>query len=235
MLLSPCPSAFPAVKRALRIACRPNAAAIQAFPGGLVAGQVAIITGSGQGIGRAAAILFAQEGASVVVTDIDAVKSDAVAQEIKDFGGKAISYPGDITDPAFPDGIVKAALDAFGKINHIVVRTLGRRLLEAELSSAGHSSNAPILFIGLFTLSPDVLITFLGVFLEQRWLHLGCYDPQGEDLIAWWNRPEKAQKIHFILLFSVQQMTDKQWDTMLLVHNTAPFRLVRAAAGEMVG
>ena len=56
----------------------------------------------------------------VVVTDIDRTKADAVAAEIKEAGGKAISYPGDVTDPAFPAGIVAATVAAFGKINHIV-------------------------------------------------------------------------------------------------------------------
>lgn len=93
---------------------------MQAFPGGLVAGQVAIITGSGQGIGRSAAILFAQEGASVVVTDIDKKRSDEVAAEIEAMGGKALSFPGDVMDKQFPEAIVKATIAKFGKINHIV-------------------------------------------------------------------------------------------------------------------
>lgn len=64
--------------------------------------QVAIITGAGQGIGAQAAKLFAQHGAKVVVSDIDAAKSDATAAEINAEGGRAVSVPGDVTDEAFP-------------------------------------------------------------------------------------------------------------------------------------
>ena len=61
--------------------------------------QVAIITGSGQGIGAAAAKLFAAHGAQVVVSDLDAGKSNAMAAEIKEAGGDALAIPGDVTDP----------------------------------------------------------------------------------------------------------------------------------------
>jgi 3-oxoacyl-[acyl-carrier protein] reductase len=80
----------------------------------LFKGQVVVITGAGQGIGRAAALLFAQHGASVVVSDLDAAKSDAVAKEI---GANAISFPGDVTDPAFPDAILKKTVQTFGKVS----------------------------------------------------------------------------------------------------------------------
>jgi 3-oxoacyl-[acyl-carrier protein] reductase len=66
-------------------------------PAPLFENQVVIVTGSGQGIGKEAAILFAAHGAAVVVSDLDAAKSDAVAKEIVDAGGRAISFPGDVT------------------------------------------------------------------------------------------------------------------------------------------
>lgn len=69
---------------------------------------------------KEAAILFAQHGASVVVSDLDAAKSDAVAKEIVAAGGKAISVPGDVTDPAFPETILKRTVQTFGKVNHVV-------------------------------------------------------------------------------------------------------------------
>jgi len=123
--------------------------------------QVAIITGSGQGIGEATARLFAKEGAKVVVTDIDKAKSDRVTSEIVAEGYSATSFPGDVTDPNFPDKIVQHTIKAFGKINIIV-------------NNAGY--------------------TWDGI------LH---------------------------------KMTDKQWNAILEVHNTAPFRLIRAAAPYM--
>jgi len=129
--------------------------------GRILEGQVAIITGSGQGIGEAAARLFAEQGAKVVVTDIDAKKSGAVADAINASGGQAISVPGDVTDAKFPDRIIKATIDAFGKLNILI-------------NNAGY--------------------TWDGM----------------------------AHKI-----------TDEMWDAMLKVHNTAPFRLIRAAAPWM--
>lgn len=88
--------------------------------GPLLGSQVAIITGSGQGIGRAAALLFAQHGAKVVVTDLDGAKAEEVVELIKEAGGDALPFAGDVMDPAFGDKLVKAAIDKYGKINHIV-------------------------------------------------------------------------------------------------------------------
>ena len=82
--------------------------------------QVVIVTGSGQGIGKEAAKLFALHGAAVVVSDLDAAKSDEVAKEINAAGGKAISFPGDVTNEAFPEAILSKATQTFGKINHVV-------------------------------------------------------------------------------------------------------------------
>ncbi|MCJ1244770.1 hypothetical protein MMC30_001970 [Trapelia coarctata] len=124
------------------------------YPRGLLAGQVAIITGSGQGIGAEAARLFANEGARVVVQDIDAAKAEAVAQKINESGGRAIAIPGDMLDAKYIDELVKkAAVFGEGKI-HILVNNAG--------------------------------FTWDGV-------------------------------IH-------------KWDTIIALHNTAPFKLVRAAA-----
>ncbi|OAQ58593.2 3-oxoacyl-(acyl-carrier-protein) reductase [Pochonia chlamydosporia 170] len=129
------------------------------YPRGLLANQVAIITGSGQGIGAETARLFANEGAKVVVTDIDATKSDAVANSITKSGGQAISVPGDVMSSDYIQTLIsKAASFGNGKI-HIIVNNAG--------------------------------YTWDGV---------------------------------------IHKMTDKQWDTIIALHCTAPFNLVRAAA-----
>ncbi|KAF3917878.1 hypothetical protein ABW20_dc0107406 [Dactylellina cionopaga] len=67
------------------------------YPSGMFAGQTAIVTGSGQGIGAECVKLFAKDGAKVVVCDIDQAKADAVAKEINESGGKAIAVAGDVT------------------------------------------------------------------------------------------------------------------------------------------
>jgi 3-oxoacyl-[acyl-carrier protein] reductase len=88
--------------------------------GPLLKGQVAIVTGSGQGIGKNAALLFAQHGAKVVVSDLDGKKADEVAKLITDAGGEALAVAGNVMDAEFGEKIVKATIDKFGKINHIV-------------------------------------------------------------------------------------------------------------------
>jgi len=87
---------------------------------GLLVGEVAIITGAGQGIGRSAALLFAKEGAKVVVSDIDQTKAEAVVAEIKNAGGEAIAVVGDVGADDFPKKIVDATVNQYGGINHIV-------------------------------------------------------------------------------------------------------------------
>ncbi|KAL2860408.1 hypothetical protein BJX68DRAFT_225118 [Aspergillus pseudodeflectus] len=130
------------------------------FPRGLLAGQVAIITGAGQGIGAEAARLFANEGAKVVVADIDGEKANGVVKAINDAEpNRAIAVVGDILDDKYIQDLVdKAAAFGNGKI-HIIVNNAG--------------------------------FTWDGV---------------------------------------IHKITDKQWDTMIAVHNTAPFKLIRAAA-----
>ncbi|KAJ7223525.1 hypothetical protein GGX14DRAFT_165070 [Mycena pura] len=87
---------------------------------GLLAGEVAIITGAGQGIGRSTALLFAREGAKVVVSDIDEKKLAAVADEIRAAGGDVLGVAGDVGADDFPKRIVDATVQKYGKINHIV-------------------------------------------------------------------------------------------------------------------
>ncbi|EFQ98168.1 3-oxoacyl-[acyl-carrier-protein] reductase [Nannizzia gypsea CBS 118893] len=130
------------------------------YPQGMLAGQVAIITGSGQGIGAEAARLFANEGAKVVVADLDSSKAEAVAKAINDASpGRAIAVAGDVQDGAYLKRLVqKAAEFGNGKI-HILVNNAG--------------------------------FTWDGV---------------------------------------IHKLTDKQWDTIIAVHATAPFKLVQAAA-----
>jgi len=95
------------------------------YPKGLLAGQVAIITGSGQGIGAEAARLFAKEGAKVVISDIDAAKASAVAKDINASGGSAIAIPGDMLDDAYLIELVKKTAEfGNGKI-HIIVNNAG--------------------------------------------------------------------------------------------------------------
>lgn len=95
------------------------------YPQGLLAGQVAIITGAAQGIGAECARLFANEGAKVVVSDIDTAKAQAMVDKINATGGKAISVPGDLLKDDYIKELVKKAAEfGNGKI-HIIVNNAG--------------------------------------------------------------------------------------------------------------
>ncbi len=87
---------------------------------GMLDGKVAILTGSGRGIGAAAAKLFASEGASVVVSDLDPAPAEETASAIRNAGGKSLVVAGDVTDEAFPARLIKATLDNFGGFDIIV-------------------------------------------------------------------------------------------------------------------
>ncbi len=77
--------------------------------------QVVIVTGGGRGIGAAACRMFADHGAKVVVSDRDEEPTESNVQAIKDAGGEAIGVAGDVTDAAFPDKLMNAAIEAYGK------------------------------------------------------------------------------------------------------------------------
>lgn len=86
--------------------------------------RVAIITGSGRGIGRAAAMQFAKEGAKVVVSDIDPEPAEETMAEIRELGGDAVTYVGDVLAPDFAQGIVEKATHIWGGL-HIIVNNAG--------------------------------------------------------------------------------------------------------------
>lgn len=86
--------------------------------------KVAIITGSGSGIGKAAALLFAQEGAKVVVSDIQEEHGKAVVEEIKSQGGEAFFFKADTSKPAENEALVKATVEKYGKLD-IAVNNAG--------------------------------------------------------------------------------------------------------------
>ncbi|KAK0522699.1 hypothetical protein OC835_006486, partial [Tilletia horrida] len=88
--------------------------------GQLLKDQVAIITGAGQGIGAATARLFAAHGARVVVSDLDAHKTQQVTEEINAQGQHALAFPGDVMAADFGQRVVDATIKEYGKINHIV-------------------------------------------------------------------------------------------------------------------
>jgi 3-oxoacyl-[acyl-carrier protein] reductase len=83
-------------------------------------GKVAIVTGSGQGIGEAYAKGLAAEGASVVVADLNAEQGERVVGEINETGGIALAVPVDVADPTSAKALADATVEAFGGIDCLV-------------------------------------------------------------------------------------------------------------------
>ncbi|MFE5703265.1 MULTISPECIES: SDR family NAD(P)-dependent oxidoreductase [Rhodococcus] len=120
-------------------------------------GKVALVSGSGRGIGRAVAERLAREGAKVVVNDLDAEPAKEVVASIESAGGQAAACVGSVTEPDFAERFVATAVDHFGGLDIVV-------------NNAGYTWDSVI-----------------------------------------------------------QKMTDQQWNDIIDVHLTAPFRILRAA------
>jgi NAD(P)-dependent dehydrogenase (short-subunit alcohol dehydrogenase family) len=82
-----------------------------------LAGKVALITGAGSGIGRAAAVRFAAAGARVGLTDVDQAALDDTAGQVAGAPGSVVAIAGDIVDPATMDKLVSQAEAQFGRVN----------------------------------------------------------------------------------------------------------------------
>ncbi len=83
-------------------------------------GTVAIVSGSGRGIGQAIALKLASEGARVVINDLDTEPANETAAAIKDLGSEAVVCAGDVTEADFGDRFVGAAVESFGGLDIIV-------------------------------------------------------------------------------------------------------------------
>jgi len=82
--------------------------------------KIAIITGAGRGIGRATALRFAEEGAAVVVADIDLQEAEQVAAEIEQAGGQAAAVQVNVVDRHSVEQMVQTALTRYGRIDILV-------------------------------------------------------------------------------------------------------------------
>lgn len=91
---------------------------------GRLAGKVALITGAAGGQGREEALLFAEEGAAVVLTDVDEAGGEAAAQAVRAAGGRVLFLPHDVTDLAAWTAAVEAAVKRFHGL-HVLVNNAG--------------------------------------------------------------------------------------------------------------
>jgi NAD(P)-dependent dehydrogenase (short-subunit alcohol dehydrogenase family) len=84
---------------------------------GSYAGKVAFVTGAGSGIGRATALAFAREGASVVVSDISEQNIRETASRIEELGGRALAVGCDVTRTEDVKAALDKTVDAFGRLD----------------------------------------------------------------------------------------------------------------------
>ena len=87
---------------------------------GRLAGKVALVTGSGRGIGREIALKLAHEGAAVVVNDLDEEPAAETVATVSELGGRAIACAGSVSADGFAERFVQSALDSFGGVDIIV-------------------------------------------------------------------------------------------------------------------
>lgn len=87
---------------------------------GTLNGKVAIVSGSGRGIGREVALKLAREGAAVVVNDLDPEPAAETVADIEAAGGRAVACVGSVTDDGFAERFTQTAIDAFGGLDIII-------------------------------------------------------------------------------------------------------------------
>ena len=97
-----------------------------------LSGKSAIVTGAGSGIGAAIAAAFADAGAKVAVVDIDADRTEAIADAIRTAGGTAAAFAADVANADDVDRFVKAAADQFDGLD-ILVNNAGKRVIRPFL------------------------------------------------------------------------------------------------------
>lgn len=84
---------------------------------GQFSGKVALVTGGSSGMGRAAALAFAGEGASVVIADIDAAGGEETVRRIQEAGGEALFVPTDVSQASTVEALVAATVSTYGRLD----------------------------------------------------------------------------------------------------------------------
>jgi 3-oxoacyl-[acyl-carrier protein] reductase len=127
----------------------------------LLADQVAIITGAGRGIGRAIALAYAREGASVVIAEKDREPAQQVAAEIASRGGRALAVETDVADEASVAQMVERVLQEFGTIDILVTNAgIQRRYFVHQLPTTEFQAMLAVNLLGTFYCCRAVLPLF---------------------------------------------------------------------------
>ena len=90
-----------------------------------IGGKVALVTAASRGLGRAAALALATEGARVVLSGRDAASLEEARQAVAGIGGEVDILAGDVTDPTEPSRLVQASVDRFGGLDILVANSGG--------------------------------------------------------------------------------------------------------------
>jgi len=110
-----------------------------------LAGKCALVTGAARGIGRGCAIEMGRAGANVAINDLSNMdEAEEVAQEIRSFGGKAITLKGDVSDRLRMEAMVDETVKAFGKIDLFVSNAVysdRQLMIEADLAGFERTIN----------------------------------------------------------------------------------------------
>ncbi len=124
----------------------------------ILKGKIALITGAGSGIGRATAFLFAREGATVAVVDLNQQAGESVAREINASGGYAIFEPADVTSAADCHRVVERVSREFGAI-HILFNNAGimRRASVVDLSEEDWDRVMAVNVKSIYLMSREVI------------------------------------------------------------------------------
>ena len=101
-----------------------------------LSGKVALITGSGSGMGQASAVLFAQEGAKICVVDIDGEAAKKTAALIKEKGGEAVAHQADVSKAADVEAMIKFVVDKYGKLD-ILYNNAGFPMVPTPMEDIG--------------------------------------------------------------------------------------------------
>ena len=122
-------------------------------------GKVSIVTGGGRGIGRVISLRFASSGAAVVVSGTTKENLDAVAQEIRDKGGRAIAAVADVADEAAVERLVASTIDEFGRIDILINNAgiAGPTALATEVTREDWDRTLAINLTGAFLCAKHVL------------------------------------------------------------------------------
>ncbi|GBD15983.1 3-oxoacyl-[acyl-carrier-protein] reductase FabG [bacterium HR26] len=120
-----------------------------------LAGKVALVTGSGSGIGRAIAERFAREGARVIVNDLHRDRAEETVQRIAEAGGEALAIQADVTQSAAVQAMVEQGMAAFGRIDILV-------------NNAGASQGDDILTFDEATWDWNLAVVLKSVYLCSR-------------------------------------------------------------------